>query len=69
MTDYAEHANDPVRSWIVDMSYKVCLKYGLENGTPAKAAEAKSFQAVFASGLGRANLDYDFSGSGRAGNS
>jgi hypothetical protein len=52
MTDYADHQDDPVGAWIVDMSpiykvYKVCLKYGTENGSPAKAAEAKTFQGVF----------------------
>jgi hypothetical protein len=63
MTDYADHEDDPVGGWIVDMSpiykvYKVCLKYGTENGSPGKAREAKSLQGVFQIFVFDAKLDY-----------
>ena len=49
-TPYQER--DLIGEWTADMSpvyriYKVCLQYGTKNGTPAKAAEAKSYQKVF----------------------
>jgi len=51
MTDYADHENDPLAEWLVDMqavykAYKACVKYGVENGSPEKAKEAESFQGV-----------------------
>ena len=51
MTDYARVDGDPVGEWLVNMSpiykvYKACLKYGVENGTPKKALEAKRYQGV-----------------------
>lgn len=51
MTDYANYERDVVGEWVEDMSplykaYKACLNYGVKNGTPRKAAEAKQYQGV-----------------------
>lgn len=51
MTDYANYERDVVGEWVVNMSplyksYRACLNYGVKNGTPRKAAEAKQYQGV-----------------------
>lgn len=52
MTDYANHESDVVGDWVQNMSplyksYRACLKYGIDNGTPRKKNEAKQYQGVF----------------------
>jgi hypothetical protein len=51
MTDYANHKRDVVGEWVENMSplyraYKACLNFGVKNGTPRKAVEAKQYQGV-----------------------
>ena len=51
MTDYTNYETDVVGEWLENMSppyklYKACLQYGVSNGTPAKAIEARQYQGV-----------------------
>lgn len=51
MTDYTNYETDVVGEWLENMSppyklYKACLQYGVSNGTPAKAMEARQYQRV-----------------------
>ena len=53
-TDYANHERDLVGDWTKDLSvmyktYTACLQYGSKNGTPVKAAEARTSQKVLPS--------------------
>lgn len=53
-TDYANHERDLVGDWTKDLSvmyktYRACLEYGSKNGTPIKAAEARTYQKVLQS--------------------